>query len=138
VIASRLLRVSLVDLLLFVSLAVTPVRATDISQKLTMEMARRLAAEGFPYIKDLSHFDYDKQDKSFFVFAPLGGEYGTAPVGWLGVNPWTGDVWNVWRCTRLSTPLLRKSQAVIRRGFRPDELRQYARLRALRPVCYGP
>jgi len=71
--------------------------------------------------------DYYKKDKSFFVFAALGGEYGTAPAGWLAVNPWTGDVWDVWNCKRLSTAALRKSVAAIRRRFRPDELRQYGR-----------
>jgi hypothetical protein len=82
--------------------------------------------------------DFDRQDHSFFVFAALGGEFGTAPVGWLAVNPWTGDVWDVWLCKRLSTAPLRKSQAAIRRRFRPEELRQYARFRKKRPVCYGP
>lgn len=54
------------------------------------------------------------------------------------VDPWTGDVWDVWEWKRLSTARLRRSQAAIHRRFRPKKMRQYARLHALRPICYGP
>jgi hypothetical protein len=35
----------------------------------------------------------------------------------------------------LSTPALRKSQAQIRRRFTPAELKQYEKLRRLKPEC---
>lgn len=95
----------------------------------------RLSAEAYNWPE--SHIWLDRQEGSFYIIAPLGGEV-EAPVTWLGVNLWTGDVWNTWRCKRLSTARLRKSQAAIRRRFRLDEWRQYARLHKLRPDCSGP
>lgn len=73
---------------------VTPTDAADLATKIGKETAARPAAEGFDWT--LQDIDFYKRDRSFFVFAALGGEYGTAPAGWLAVNPWTGDVWNVW------------------------------------------
>ncbi len=61
---------------------------------------------------------------------PAGGSF-----GFFAVNPWTGDVWALWGCARLSTPALRKSQAAIRRCFTRTEMQQYARLRRLKPTC---
>jgi len=113
-----------------------PSNAADVAAKINGKTAARLAAQGYGW--NLKYMDYDREERSFFVFAALGGQYGTAPVGWLGVNRWTGDVWDVWNCRRLSTAALRKSQASIHQRFRRDERRQYARLRALKPVCDGP
>ena len=123
-------------ILLLALVAGMPSRAAGVPQQINTETAERLAAEAYNWPK--SYVWYDRRDHSFLVFAPMGGEYGTAPITWLAVNPWTGDVWDVWNCQKLSTALLRKSQAAIRRSFRLRELRQYARLRALRPACYGP
>jgi hypothetical protein len=94
-------------ILLLALVAVTASHAADMPPKIDEATAGRLAAEAYGW--NLKYMDFYKQDHSFFVFAALGGEYGTAPVGWLGVNPWTGDVWSVWRCSRLSTRSLRKS-----------------------------
>jgi hypothetical protein len=121
---------------LFICCWQTTAQTTESVSTIGEDEAVRLAAEAYHWSE--RYIDYDRRDHSFFVFAPLGGEYGTAPVTWLGVNPWTGDVWDVWDCRRLSTGHLRRSQAAIRRRFRPGEMRQYARLHRLRPICYGP
>lgn len=113
-----------------------PCRAASGLTKIDSDTAARLAAEAIGWT--LKNIDYDKQEASFFIFAALGGRYGTAPAAWIGVNQWTGDVWDVWMCRRLSTPALRRSLAAIRRRFAANEMRQYARLHALRPICYGP
>ena len=56
--------------------------------------------------------------------------------GYFAVNPWTGDVWDMWDCGKqYSTPGLRKAQAVIRKRFSPAELKEYPRLRDLNPGC---
>ncbi|HUC60433.1 MAG TPA: hypothetical protein VMF53_00605, partial [Alphaproteobacteria bacterium] len=55
--------------------------------------------------------------------------------GYFAVNPWTGDVWNLWGCHKMSTPALRKSQAAIRKRFTADESKHYAELRRLKPGC---
>ena len=55
--------------------------------------------------------------------------------GSFAVNPWTGDVWSLWGCRKLSTLALRKSQVEIRKCFTREELKQYAQLRRLKPEC---
>jgi Transposase DDE domain group 1 len=62
---------------------------------------------------------------------------GNGSFGFFAVNPWTGDVWALWGCRKLSTAALRKSQAEIRRHFRTWGLKRYDRLSALRPDCVG-
>jgi hypothetical protein len=83
----------------------------------------------------LEYFDYDSNSGSFFVYNGLTKPPAEGSFGFFAVNPWTGDVWNLWGCQRLSTPALRKSQAAIRRHFTREELKQYARLRRLKPEC---
>jgi hypothetical protein len=114
----------------------TPIHAAFVAQKVDRQAAQQLAAQGYSW--PLIYMEYDRREKFFYLFAALGGQYATAPVGWITVNPWTGDVWDVWSCNKLSTATLRKSQAAIRRKFQRDELRQYSRLRALKPICHGP
>jgi hypothetical protein len=88
----------------------------------------------------LKFFDYDGNMSSnfsppFLVFQGASKPPAEGSFGYFAVNPWTGDVWNLWGCHRLSTPALRKSQAAIRQRFSREELKQYARLRRLKPVC---
>lgn len=124
------------SLLLLAVASIAAASATEASRKIDHEAARRLAAEAFKWNE--RYVEYDHDDRSFFIVAPMGGEYATAPVTWLAVNPWTGDVWELWTCKRLSTPALRKSQAAIRESFSGAEARQYAKLHAMKPACYGP
>ena len=98
--------------------------------------AQRLAAEGdHGSATGLEYFDYDRKSGSFFVCNGLTKPPAEGSFGFFAVNPWTGDVWNLWGCHRLSTPALRKSQGAIRRRFGREELKQYARLRRLKPEC---
>jgi hypothetical protein len=120
------------------AIAVMPVDASEIATKVDWGTAQRLAAESFPTVKEQEHFQNAGVEGRFMIFTPLGGEDATAPLTALAINPWTGDVWEMWQCKRLSTPALRKSQAAIRKRFNRDEFRQYKNLRALKPICYGP
>lgn len=116
-------------------------RETKIPWKIDVPTAQRLAAEGdHGSATGLGFFDYDSGvsrnfTSPFIVFDGLSKPPAEGSFGVFAVNPWTGDVWNMWGCHRLSTPALRKSQAVIRRRFTRDELQQYARLRQLKPEC---
>ena len=85
--------------------------------KIDQRTAVRLAAEATSYTVHGDTIEPDNSDSAFLVFAVLGGRYGTTPVAWLGVNPWTGDVWDIWACKRLSSTALRRDQAAIRKGF---------------------
>ncbi len=111
-------------------------RETKTPWKIDETTAQQLAAEG-QYGADhyLDSFDFDSNSDSFFVFDGLNPPPAEGSFGFFAVNAWTGDVWNLWGCHRLSTPALRRSQAAIRRRFTRDELKQYARLRRLRPEC---
>jgi hypothetical protein len=114
---------------------------TKIFWKIDEATAQRLAAEavygGHKYLK---FFDYDSNMSSnfsppFLVFQGASKPPAEGSFGYFAVNPWTGDVWNLWGCHRLSTPALRKSQAAIRERLGREELKQYTRLRRLKPTC---
>jgi len=70
----------------------------------------------------------------FFEFDGV-NQSGDGTFGFFAVNPWTGDVWALWGCHKLSTAALRKSQAEIRRHFPPAKLKRYDQLSGLRPDC---
>jgi len=72
----------------------------------------------------------------FLLVQALGNEAFT--FGWYAVNPWTGDVWDVWICRlekRMSTPALRAEQAAIKHRFTAKELAAYPALRKIKPNC---
>jgi hypothetical protein len=115
-------------------------RAEDIPKyvpwKIDEEAAQKLAAEANGPRYELNLFNYDAAISfPFFVFNGLGGPPSEGGFGFFAVNPWTGDVWALWGCHKMSTPALRKSQAEIRKRFAPEELKRYAELSRLKPDC---
>jgi hypothetical protein len=111
--------------------------AAEMPWKIDEPTAQRLAAEAYyGSDTDLKFFDYSSNvGPPFLVFygitlPPVEGYFGA-----FAVNPWTGDVWDYWGCHKMSTPALRKSQAEIRRRYTRAELKQYVKLRRLRPDC---
>ncbi|HZK90298.1 MAG TPA: hypothetical protein VFC56_09150 [Stellaceae bacterium] len=117
----------------FLISSVSTAQSTTLRLKIGYTIAARLVAEGVNQGTTVRNLDYQEHlNHPFFEF------YGITEVssfGYFAVNPWTGDVWALWGCRRLSTPALRKSQAAIRRRFSPAELRQYPRLHRLKPEC---
>ena len=111
--------------------------AAEIPWKIDEPTAQRLAAEAdHGSATHLELFDYDSHlSPPFFVYYGLTEPPVEGSFGYFAVNPWTGDVWALWGCRRLSTPALRKSHAAICRRFTRDELKQYTRLRGLKPEC---
>jgi len=65
-------------------------------------------------------------EDGFFIITRYGNHNGHE--GRYGVNAWTGDVWDVESCKRLSSPAARKIQADIKRQFLAGELKQYKHL----------
>ena len=108
--------------------------ATDLDWKIDEETAQHLAAEGWDHGKSPRWFDYDPGlGRPFFVFYGLNKSDGG--FGYFAVNPWTGEVWALWGCHKLSTPALRRDLAAIQRRFKPEEIKEYARLSRLKPEC---
>ena len=100
------------------------------ARKIDEPTARRLAAEAV-YRSDryLDSFNYAANiSLPFFIYDGLSEPPAEGSFGYFAVNPWTGDVWALWGCHRMSTPALRKSQAAIRRHFgrRAGAIRQAA------------
>jgi hypothetical protein len=107
------------------------------ARKLNEEEAQTLAAAATGH--DKSPEDLDFQDTmtspSFFVFYGLNQPMGEGGFGFFAVNRWTGDVWALWGCHRLSTPPLRKSQRQIWRRSTSTEMTHYPHLSHIRPEC---
>lgn len=112
-------------------------QSNTIPWKLDETTARNLAVLAVGHGAEPGDFNYGGASEGypFFVFDGLSRSPAEGSFGFFAVNPWTGDVWALWGCHKLSTPKLRQSQADIRRRFTADELKQYARLRNLKPDC---
>jgi hypothetical protein len=125
-------RAPLLVLIVAIFLSYQPATGAEQPWKIDEQTALRLASEA--YGVDEKWFDYDAGlSRRFFVYYGLTESDGS--FGFFAVNPWTGDVWSLWGCRRLSTPALRKSQAEIRRRFTRHEMRQYRRLAQIKPEC---
>lgn len=59
---------------------------------------------------------------------------GSPVLGFFGVNPWTGDVWNLDSCERVSSVVLGNAQSSIRRRFRLKGA-DYEMLHKRSPAC---
>jgi hypothetical protein len=117
--------------------------AQDLPLKLDDKEALKLAALAQPRAneRNLEHvmdtLDYnpnanDPGEPPFFVFEGLTD---TSSYGFFAVNPWTGDVWALWGCHKMTTHRLRAAQAEIRHHFTAVEMKQYRKLRNIKPFC---
>lgn len=121
-------------ILFFASLLIlSPCHAEEVERKVDGELGRKLVESIFkrlpPWIDEIDTL------QEFIVYDIHGEREGMHDA--YGVNPWTGDVWNLWGCKRVSNPAMRKMQAEIKKRFTPEELKQYHRLHLLRPVNVG-
>jgi len=124
--------------------------------KVDAPTARRLVLEAIgPQLSDLLIYDGDPLDAydnegnrtrtipgrsmspPFLTFTGVSRPPAEGFFGFYAVDPWTGDVWELRHCERLSTLTLRQSQAEIRERFTPEERKRYAKLRNhLRLRCF--
>jgi hypothetical protein len=59
---------------------------------------------------------------------------GRVETRYFAVNPWTGDVWEPFGCTRITSPTIQRKQDQIWKSSKlPDEAREVLRARA--PAC---
>ena len=110
--------------------------AGDVPKKLDVDEAEQLAYKALsghrPRPPGTLWYEPDIS-LPFFTFSGAGILAGID--GYFAVNPWTGDVWYLWGCTRTTTLALRKAQDMIRHRFTAEERKQYRKLRRLKPVC---
>jgi hypothetical protein len=112
------------------------VPTTDIPMKLDVKMAERLAYLACGPNLCPNNFNYGPLvAPPFFSFDVLNSAPVNGSFGYFAVNPWTGDVWALWGCYKISSPAALRMQAAIRKRFAPEEMKQYARLSALKPDC---
>ena len=107
----RLLRVALVLGGSLVSLAGGHTISRSAARKLVREalIARR---QYDPLVRiDPFRYDYAPEFTSFMAWWP--NPDGDPLIGYFAVNPWTGDVWDVIGCERITSPTLQKAQESI-------------------------
>jgi hypothetical protein len=112
--------------------------ASGLPYKIDERAAQKLAAvanEGSE--KFWKQYDYDENmDAIFYSYNELG--LNVDSLGFFAVNPWTGDVWNIMQCKRISSPAARAMQNKIRKRFTATEMEQYQKLSALMPCTPDP
>jgi hypothetical protein len=115
--------------------AFTSAWAEDIPIKVTEREAYQLLHKAKPIPKTAFYDGWRSPGGTFYSYG-LWSVTREGSGGYFAVNPWTGDVWDLWACgKRYSTPALRKAQAAIRKRFTPAEMKEYPRLRDLDPGC---
>jgi len=60
---------------------------------------------------------------------------GSANVGFYLVNPWTGDIWDIWSCKLVENPIIKKIQNKIRQHLKLSGT-AYNKAHTLKPFCY--
>lgn len=65
-----------------------------------------------PSVK-IDHFRYDYAPEFYAFMAWWPNPEGSPLIGYYAVNPWTGDVWDVTGCRRISSAALQKEQEQI-------------------------
>jgi hypothetical protein len=109
----------------------------QIAAKIDVTEAKELASQAYgnsnDYVSYLFETPVMEQHSSFYVFQGMGKTSGS--FGFFSVNPWTGDVWELWNCRKFVTPASQKTQEEIKKRFSSKEIQQYARLRSRKPEC---
>jgi hypothetical protein len=109
---------------------------TKIPYKINQKMALRLliaADAGASQVPDQISYDgitFDGPPFYSFSHADARGAF-----DYWSVNPWTGDVWDLWTCKKISTSASLSLQTKIRKRFTQEEMKQYDLLAAVKPQC---
>jgi len=114
-----------------------PVAAQELSAKVMPAEAKGLVAmalhkDGHTAFLELQEYDHRYP---YYVVEWLG--FANGANGYFDVNLWTGEVWDMFSCKKLTSRSLRKAQAEIRRRFMPAEWRQYVKTYSKMAMCMG-
>jgi hypothetical protein len=83
----------------------------DAANKLVREALVALHEDG-PSVK-IVRFRYDYAPEFYSFTAMWPNPDGDPLIGYFAVNPWTGDVWDVMGCRRITSPAIEKEQESI-------------------------
>lgn len=79
-----------------------------------------------------NRYDYAPEFYVFMAWWP--NPHGSPVLGYYAVNPWTGDVWDVMGCKRISSPAIQAEQrSILKRSNLSPEAE--GTVRALTPGC---
>jgi hypothetical protein len=106
----------------------------EINKKIVEKEAYSILSKNFGFGSDQGPYDYGEgEDKPFYEYECI-NKYAHS-CGYFAVNPWTGEVWDLWSCHKISSAAARRAQRKIRRRFTSEEMKQYRRLSLLKPSC---
>ena len=104
--------------------------------KIKNSLAKRLAAEASSIsYRSVNNFLLSDDKTNTHEFIVLQYVNNWVGEGFFAVNRWTGVVWDIWACEKVSTPKSDRSRLKIRKWFTPEELKQYDQLDSIRPIC---
>ncbi len=109
--------------------------AEEIAPKVDEELGKKLVRSIFTHMPKPGVEEVKEFQKNFIDYIAIGIHQGEQND--YAVNPWTGDVWDLWSCERVSNASLRKMQTEIKQKFNSDEIKEYKRLHNLRPLNVG-
>ncbi len=133
-----MMRYAFVALIYFVAtimIGVSGALAESVAVKVGRKEAQHLAGRAVwnNARADVRYLDF--QPGMAEPFITFQGVSPRSTFGYYAVNPWTGDVWALGSCHKMTTPALSKAQEAIHRRFTAEEDRDYARLRDIKPWC---
>ena len=104
--------------------------------KIKNALAKRLALVTAPVEhRHTRNFLLSNDKDNIRQFIILQYVYNWTGLGFFAVNRWTGAVWDIWACEKVSTPESDRTKVKIRTWFTPEELKQYDQLDSIRPIC---
>jgi hypothetical protein len=110
------------------------VARADIKKKISEKMAYYILSSNFGFGPGGGPYNYSEGvDKPFYDYECLNLD--AHSCGYFAVNPWTGEVWDLWSCHKVSSAVSRRAQRKIKRRFTSEEMKQYRRLSRLKPSC---
>lgn len=93
------------------SLAYGRTISQDTARKLVHDALVTLNKSG-PSVK-IARFRYDYAPEFYAFAATWPNPDGDPLIGYFAVNPWTGDVWDIMGCKRITSPAIEKEQDAI-------------------------
>lgn len=119
-----------------VGLALDPVISKATAEELVRDALASLGEDGGGGRIAIGPWPYYWAPDFITLYAevPHSSAIGPLEMRYFAVNPWTGDVWEPFGCTRITSPTIKRKQDETWKSSKlPDEARQVLQARA--PAC---